>query len=256
MTSNYKTARALRVFAIAVLLGVAVTGCATKRRLLEFEIRRLEGQVAYLSELNRYLDQNPQPHTAGSLRAFIRSDDLNGVLARLDDLRVEVPTMPGTIIGLDHVRVNFKPGFPELTTSAWARRDNLTVTLQVAAALDFQLVPGDPDRATLRIHVLDVLPNVTWNPLAFRVRGFARDLLKLKAADLAAQLPMDSFPVAFPIDVPIKGQTTVVETKTEAGGLLRVEVVSPNLGIAGRGRLAARIFLPNGVHLIIDFVRP
>src|SRR5207344_374158 len=108
---------------VAALLGTCVSaGCATKQRLLEYEVARLNSNLQSVRQLNTYLDKNPKPETAGSLRVFLHVDEINQALARLDDYRAPIEKLPGAIWGIDSVRADFSTGFPQVVVTGWARR--------------------------------------------------------------------------------------------------------------------------------------
>jgi hypothetical protein len=237
----------------------------TNQRLKEQELRQLKAELASVTDLNHFLDQNPTPDTSVHVTAFLSADVINEVLSKADRIRTPLKQAPSIVVGFDSIRASFTEGYPKVIVQAWARRGSLKLELSVSAALNVKFATTSPPCrispcATLGVEILDVVPVVRWNPVSFRIQGFVKDLLKVTAINYSEMLPTETVPITFtpkPFIVPAIETDQTYDTKDNDKvtkiGTITVHTSVPAMSATGSIQLVGLLFLSNGVHFLLSY---
>lgn len=242
------------LIALVLLLGTVGTALflygraevSTETRLRKLEEQRLRIQKASLQQTVSLLKDGRERDFEG----FVSRDVVNQALAGLDGLEVVWPDLPDVKVTLRQVRWIPEDGFARL--EILARADHVstefTAELRVLAFLAVDNTSDKGELAHLRIHVVDVVPELRWRRWGGKTGGFARRLLRAELAERLDGLGDVTLPLrhVLPLDSPPSSQTLRLPT---GQGSVRGQATWPGF----RGDMEVQVdeilFLRDGVHI-------
>jgi len=250
------TPRSVSCLCLVALL-VFNTSCVQIHRELKVqELRRLDAQLAYLADLNTFLDTHPQPDSTVDVTAFVSTEVINRALSKADGLTASIPDAANIILHVREIRADFADGYPRITVEASATRGNLALELSVAAMVHLKPdVGSQPPTAHILVEFIQVVPLLRWRDLSFRIRGLARDLLNVEASKYSGLMPDAVVPLQMIETIPIEGKKERKRTPTDGvpNGSTEIETTTQSFVIAGTFLFVKEIYLTNGIHLLIEY---
>jgi hypothetical protein len=239
---------------IMTFIAVNSIGCSTTRQINQQRLNLLNVKYDNLKAFHSILATQPDPEISCDFSLFISIEKINQVLAGIDNVSGPLTGIKETVFHINSIRTHFDNGFPEVTINAWAEhtRHKFRVDLELTAVLELKIPSNDLSKATIKVHVKEVVPNVRWGFLRFKFRGFIKDLIHLKINSYTQLLPELSFPLKSEINLELPAQTKTLDFNAGDGR------ISGNLfvpAISGRNTLEVKqiLFLSDGIHVYLNF---
>ena len=258
---------AVRTLAV-VAMAAGVAGCVgLTRKLTQQEIELLRAQIQQTDDTAAMLAATPDPEIGSQFSVFLPATLLNDLLkvAAGKQFPLNDPNLRNTMVRIDEIKTDFDRGLAYVSLSATACKmaaapgtgcGTPAVSLRTTAYLGISdaEIAGNGASATLRVHVVDVLPNVKLSLVDFTLRGFVRDLLKAGLTQfvqdhvptltvpLETRLPVRFAAVDQPVRIPgPRGGDSRLEGRLRSSGLAQDLVL----------KLKRPLFLRDGVRLYL-----
>jgi hypothetical protein len=239
---------------IPILMFVNSSACSTTKQLRQQRLNLLNAKYDNVKALHSSLTTQPEPEISCDFSLFISIEKINKVLAGVDNVSGPLTGIKETVFHINSIRTHFDDGFPEITIKAWAEhtRYKFRVDLELTAVLELRIPTDDLPKATIKVHVKEVVPRARWGFLNLKFRGFIKDLIHLKISSYAQLLPELSFPLKSEINLELPAQTKTLDFNAGDGRIIGNLFVP---GISGEKSLEVKqiLFLSDGIHVYLNF---
>jgi hypothetical protein len=241
-------ARVKHAICLAALAPSVLAGCNTEEELQKQRADSIQRETTMLQDLQAYLANQAKAPDSGAISIFVSAGLVDSLLRGLEGITVAIPEADGATLRLNHVKTDFRTGFPGLTLDAIVSRSGMDVAVSLAARIDAFVNNETPDKLGLRVHIDSLVPVVSWSFINFRVSGLVRDLVQVKVSEALNRpgalgnisVPLNS---SFTLNLPAGTTTQPVQ-----GAVLAVS--SPALSFKVRARVRNIIYLRDGIHLV------
>jgi len=239
---------------ILALIAVNCSACSTTRQIKQQRLNLLNVKYENLKALRSLLATQSDPEISCDFSLFISTEKINQVLTGVDNVSGLLTGIKEAVFHINSIRTHFDDGFPGVTIIAWVEhtRYKFRVDLELTAVLELRIPSNDLSKATIKVHVKEVVPKARWGFLKFKFRGFIKDLIHLKINSYIQLLPELSFPLKSEIDLKLPAQTKTLNFNAGDGRIIG-NLFVPAVG--GRKTLKVKqiLFLSDGVHVYLNF---
>jgi hypothetical protein len=232
----------LAVFLIASLL---LGGCDTQDQLQKQKIDAIEQEQRMLSDLLQWVKSGGADKD--QFKAFVSAKTVDDLLAGLNNIVIKLPNLNGAQLTVQNIKTEFTVGFPRLSVDASIEESGVKIAASVLATSEAYIDQSDPDQLSLRVHVVSLVPVVSWSFLNFKMRGIVRDLAQLKLDEFLngpGGLGKVSVPLTqnFAIEIPAKSSP-----ETFPGA--KVLISTPKISLPVVAKIEKIVYLADGIHV-------
>jgi hypothetical protein len=238
--------------AAACLALTLLVGCDMEEQAREARLKAATAEVAALEKLKSDASLGLLQDAPGTASIFISKRLIQSALDEFATTTIPIEGAPGVTVRVNSIVADFRVGYPALKVDAVALSEQLGLSLKllVTAHVETVLTNETPSRLMVSLRVDDVVPDASWGPLDFKIRGFVRQLINARVdEELGKARPL--------LNLVVTREQTLVsiapkqQTFNIAGGAQGV-LDAPGLIITGRAQLAQAISLPDGIHIYGD----
>jgi len=222
-----------------------------KKQLFKQEFEYLKSKQANLLKLESFLSQNPNPENISDVSLFISGNKIDNILAGADGFAVQIKEMPGVEISIAYIRTDFSDCFPGLRIRACAIKKsmNMALDLSLTAAIQPIIDEANPSIAKFGVYILDIVPVVELDMTKIRLRGFLKDLLKIKLSQIASALPDFTIPLSWDLAMNIPAFQKDISIGIPNKGGIAGTMKSPAISWMGKLAIDRIISLTDGFHI-------
>lgn len=248
--------RPKRRLALAFAVGAAalLSACSTQTQILTLErdrLLRVEQGAMAVSENASQMLYRPADY---DLYLALHRSTFETLLDRFSGTTVQVESGGRAIeVTLDTIRMDFRPGNPEVSIEARARdvRTGLEAELEMDSRLILEGDLSRPDELRLRIVATRLVPNLRWGFFDLSRHRFAHSLLTLEASKVTDRVPTVSLPLAHDFSIGAARATRRI-TLPVGDGTITGDLTTPSTRVDGRIAIKHVVFLRNGVHVFAN----
>lgn len=239
----------------SVAVAMALGGCGSTRvqqlELKRDQLLRIEASATQLKDAAAAGELRPEAY---DMYLMINRSLFDSIMSAFDGAKVQLVADGRPVeFTLTSIRMDFRPGNPNLTVVASARdtKTGLEAAVDMDARLLVERDPQAPDALHLRLVGTRIVPRLSWNAFEFTRPAFAKRLLALEATKLTERLPRIALPTknAFAFGGPAGAQSLTFDTRD---GRITGTVRYPATQTSGHLTVKHVVFLRNGVHLFAN----
>ena len=242
--------------ALAILVCVYVYQHFRHRSQAELQkqnYRVLSAEESYLEDVTKQLGASATIASDSHFTLFLSRKTINDILSGLSGTTGPIPGIANSEFKVDSVASDFLDEFPKVTLTVDTNKTDLG--LSIRSKIVAVLIPASADRtpARLRLEVrpIGIEPQIDWNHIHGKVSGFARDLIQIKAAELAKSIPPIFVPLSSTFSINLPASEQLVRIPVPAGTVVGLISVPP-INAAKSLRIDRLLFLADGLHVFLS----